>query len=151
ANAVRLAGEKEAARALMDRLAKLQDKDGHVLGAKTTVVGSGGESLQIETTSLATLAWLREPSFAGNVENAIRYLADSCKAGRFGSTQSTVLALRAIVSCDKAQAHPTAAGKIQLFVDDQPVGDAMAFDAQTHGAIKLPDIAGQLTPGKHEI
>ena len=29
-----------------------------------------------------------------NVENGIRWLADNCKAGRFGSTQSTVLALR---------------------------------------------------------
>src|SRR5439155_11847194 len=100
----------------MDRLAKQQDKDGHVLGAKTTVVGSGGEALQIETTSLAALAWLREPSFAGNVEKAMRFIADSCKAGGFGSTQSTVLALRAIVEYDKVRAHPTAAGKIQLVV-----------------------------------
>ena len=151
ANVLHLAGEKEAARALMDRLAKLQDKDGHVLGAKTTVVGSGGEALEIETTSLATLAWLREPSFAGNVEKAVRYLADSCKAGRFGSTQSTVLALRAIVAYDKARAHPTAAGTIQLVVDGKNVGEAMAFNDQTHGAIKLPDIASSLTPGKHEI
>ena len=57
-------------------------------GAVTTVVGSGGESLEIETTSLATLAWLRDPSYAAHVEAGIRYLADSCKAGRYGSTQS---------------------------------------------------------------
>ena len=54
--------------------------------ATTSVVGSDGQSLEIETTSLATLAWLREPSFAANVERAIHYLADSCDAGRYGST-----------------------------------------------------------------
>ncbi|HEX3358048.1 MAG TPA: alpha-2-macroglobulin family protein, partial [Tepidisphaeraceae bacterium] len=151
ANVLYLAGDKEAARMLMDRLAQKQDKDGHVLGAKMTVVGSGGESLEIETTALATLAWLREPSFAGNVEKGIRFLADSCEAGRYGSTQSTVLALRAIVAYDKARAHPAAAGKIQLVLDGKAVGEAIAFNSETRGAIQLPGIAGQLSPGKHEI
>jgi hypothetical protein len=62
-----------------------------------------------------------------------------------------VLALRAVVAYDKARAHPTAGGKVQLFVDNKPVGDAMPFDKETHGAIKLPEIADQLTPGKHDI
>ena len=83
-----------------------------------------------------------------NVELAIHYLADSCKGGRYGSTQSTVLALRAIIAYDKARAHPTAGGQVQLFVDGQPVGDAMAFDAQTTGVIKLPDFSDKMTPGR---
>ena len=48
-------------------------------------------------TSLAVLAWLSDPSFTGSVERGVKFLAESCKAGRFGSTQSTVLALKAIV------------------------------------------------------
>ena len=44
---------------------------------------------------LAALAWLKNARYAGNVERAIKFLAETCKAGRFGSTQSTVLALRA--------------------------------------------------------
>lgn len=151
ANVMHLAGDQGGARSLMDRMAKLQDKDGHVKGAKTTVVGSGGSALEIETTALATLAWLREPSFAGNVERAIGFLADSCKAGRYGSTQSTVLALRAIVAYDKSRAHPAAAGTVQLVVDDQPVGEPVAFNAESKGAIKLPDISDKLTPGKHAM
>jgi uncharacterized protein YfaS (alpha-2-macroglobulin family) len=151
ANALFLAGDRAGAKQFMDQLANLQDKDGHVRGATTTVVGSGGESLEIETTSLATLAWLRDPAYAGNVEQSIRFLADSCQAGRYGSTQSTVLALRAIVAYDKARAHPTAAGKVQLFVDNQSVGDAMAFDAASTGAIKLPDFSRKMTPGEHSV
>jgi hypothetical protein len=151
ANSLFLAGDKAGAHQFMDKLAELQDKDGHVRGAVTTVVGSGGESLEIETTSLATLAWLREPAYAAHVESAIRYLAESCKAGRYGSTQATVLALRAIIAYDKARAHPTAAGKVQLFVDRQGVGEAVAFDASSTGAIKLPDFSAQMTPGEHAI
>ena len=151
ANALFLAGDKAGAKQFMDQLAQLQDKDGHVLGATTTVVGSGGDSLEIETTSLATLAWLRDPAYAANVELAIHYLADSCKGGRFGSTQSTVLALWAIIAYDKARAHPTAAGQVQLFVDSQAVGDAMAFDANTTGVIKLPDFSDKMTPGEHAV
>ncbi len=151
ASSLYLAGDKAGARQFMDRLADLQDKDGHVRGAVTTVVGSGGDSLEIETTSLATLAWLREPAYAAHVESAIRYLADSCKAGRYGSTQSTVLALRAIIAYDKARAHPTAAGKVLLFVDHQGVGEAITFDASSTGAIKLPDFSAQMTPGEHAV
>jgi hypothetical protein len=151
ANVLFLAGDRSGAKQFMDQLAGLQDADGHVKGATTTVVGSGGESLEIETTSLATLAWLRDPAYAGNVEAAIRYLADSCKGGRFGSTQSTVLALRAIIAYDKARAHPTAAGNIQLLVDNEPVGEPIPFDAGTTGAIKLPDFSSRLNPGKHAV
>ena len=43
------------------------------------------------------------------VERSMKCLAESCKAGRFGSTQSTVLALRAIVAYDKARARPEGA------------------------------------------
>jgi uncharacterized protein YfaS (alpha-2-macroglobulin family) len=151
ANALFLAGDRAGAKQFMDQLANLQDKDGHVRGAITTIVGSGGESLEIETTSLATLAWLRDPAYAANVEQSIRFLADSCQAGRYGSTQSTVLALRAIVAFDKARAHPTAPGTVQLFVDGQSVGDAIAFDATSTGAIRLPDFSRKMTPGDHSV
>jgi uncharacterized protein YfaS (alpha-2-macroglobulin family) len=151
ANVMFLAGDREAAKMFMDKLAKQQDKDGHVLGAITSVVASEGDSLQIETTALATLAWLRDPAYTANVELAIHFLADSCENGRYGSTQSTVLALRAILAYDKARAHPTAAGSVQLIVDDKPVGDAMAFDEHSQGAIKLPDFSAQMIPGKHTV
>ena len=152
ANVMFLAGDKDCRKTVHGQARpNSRTKDGHVLGATTSVVGSEGDSLQVETTSLATLAWLREPAYAGNVELAIHFLADSCEGGRYGSTQSTVLALRAIVAYDKARAHPTAAGKIQLLIDEQPAGDAIAFDEHSQGAIKLPDFSGKIVPGKHVV
>ena len=50
-----------------------------------------------------------------------KWLAESCKGGRYGSTQSTVLALKAIVAYDKARAKPKAAGSIEIIVDGKRV------------------------------
>jgi alpha-2-macroglobulin-like protein len=151
ANVMALAGDKAEAKRLMDRLAAKQDKDGKVQGATQSIVGSGGEALEIEATSLAVLAWLRDPAYAANVERAMKFVADSCQGGRYGSTQSTVLALRAVVAYDKARARPKAAGSVRVYVDGQPVGSAVKFDPSTQGAIKLPDIFELLGKGEHKV
>ncbi len=151
ANALSLAGSKGEAIKLMERLAQKQAKDGSVGGITASIVGSGGESLAVEGTALATLAWMREPAYAGNVEKSIKFLADSCKAGRYGSTQATVLALRAIVNYDKQKARPKADGRVCVYVDGKPMGSWQNFSPSTQGAIKLPDIADSLTPGEHKL
>jgi hypothetical protein len=151
ANALFLSGDKPEAKKLMDRLAAKQKSDGSVDGVTSSIVGSGGESLEVEGTALATLAWLRDPAYAGHVERSIKYLADSCKNGKYGSTQATVLALRAIVTYDKQRAHPKVAGKVRLFVDGQSIGDWVDFTPASQGAIKLPDMSELLFPGDHKL
>jgi uncharacterized protein YfaS (alpha-2-macroglobulin family) len=151
ANAMFLAGDKSEAKKLMDRLASKQKSDGSVSEITSSIVGSGGESLEVEGTSLAVLAWLRDPAYAANVEKSIKHLADSCKAGRYGSTQATVLALRSIVTYDKLHAHPKKAGKIREYVDGNPIGDYVSFNQSTQGALKLPDLGEVLTPGEHKV
>ena len=150
ANALQLSGRPDAAKELLSRLSKAQTKDGKVSGAIHSIVGSTGDALDIEATSLATLAWLRSPAHQSEVERAVRWLADACKGGRFGSTQSTVLALQAIVEYDKARAKPKAPGTVRLLVDGALVGTA-PFDGDTKGAIALPDFAAKMTPGKHTV
>jgi len=151
ANVLGLAGDTDGANRLLDKLAGKQTDDGSLKDATTSIVGSGGESLKIETTSLALLAWLKNPRYAANVEKAMKYLAEVCKGGRFGSTQSTVLALKAIVEYDKSRAKPKAPGSLQLVVDGKAVGEPAKFTKETQGAIELPDFAAAMTPGKHEI
>jgi alpha-2-macroglobulin-like protein len=151
ANASELSGDKAEAKKLMHRLASMQKSDGSVDGITSSIVGSGGESLTVEGTALATLAWLRDPEYAGNVENSIKFLADSCKAGRYGSTQATVLALRAIVNYDKQKARPKEPGKVRLYADGHPIGDWIAFDQSTQDAIKFPDISELLSSGDHQV
>lgn len=151
ANVVQLAGKQDVANRLLDKLSGLQEDNGSVSGAVVSVVGSGGEALTIEASSLAMLAWMKHDSHASQVEKGIKYLAEVCKGGRFGSTQSTVLALRAIVEYDARRAQPTTVGAVTLWVDGEQVGTAMAFDKDTHGAIQLADFSESLTPGVHQV
>ncbi|HYO56404.1 MG2 domain-containing protein [Archangium sp.] len=151
ANVMALAGDGAESRKLMERLAAKQGRSGVVEGGTQSIVGSSGETLQLETTALAVLAWLREPAYAGNVERSMKFLADSCQGGRYGSTQSTVLALRAIVAYDKARAAKRAPGVVRVFVNGQPVGNAVRFDASAQEALKLPDVSELLTPGERKL
>jgi alpha-2-macroglobulin-like protein len=152
ANVAALSGDGAAANKLMTTLVGKQNKDGLVEGAKTSVVGSGGEALAIETTSLATLAWLRDPGFTASVEKGIRFLNKSCEGGRFGSTQSTVLALRAILAYDKLRAAQSAKGTVlEVLVDGKPVDKPLLVGAATQEAVKLPDITSFLKVGRHEV
>jgi hypothetical protein len=131
ANVLQLAGDADGAAALLDRLAGKQTASGSLQGATVSVIGSTGEALAIETTALAALAWLKDPRFAANVENAIRYLVEQCKAGRFGSTQSTILALKAVIAYDQSRALPKAPGELELVVDGRAVGSPVKFDEKT--------------------
>ncbi|MBI5511735.1 MAG: A-macroglobulin complement component [Deltaproteobacteria bacterium] len=151
ANVSAAAGDKETARALMQKLAAKQNTDGAVDGAHTSITQSGGSALLIETTALATLAWLKDPAHAGEVEKAIRFLTAQCEGGRFSSTQATVLALKAIVAYDGARARPKGGGSLQLLLDGKPVADAVAFTSETEGVLTLPSLAAVLTAGKHVV
>src|SRR2546430_15089695 len=133
----------------MDKLVKKQATAGNVKGARPSITRSGGDALAIETTALSVLAWMREPSYAGNVEKGLKWIVESNKSGRFGSTQSTILALRSIVAYDAAHARPKAPGRIVLAVDGRNVGSPVAFTANTQGALVLPEFASNLGPGKH--
>jgi uncharacterized protein YfaS (alpha-2-macroglobulin family) len=151
ANVLALAGQGAEAKKLMGRLAEKQNKEGVVEGGTQSIVGSMGDTLQIETTALAVLAWLKDPAYAGNVERSMKYLANSCEGGRYGSTQSTVLALRAIVAYDKMRSGKKAPGAVRVYVNGQPVGSAVKFEASAQEALKLPDVSELLGTGERKL
>ena len=152
ANILYLAGDSDSADLLSEKLIKATAENGAVEGSTTSITNSGGDSLTIETTSLALLAWLRnDEQFAAQVEHSIKWLFERSKAGRFGSTQSTVLALKAINTYDAARAVPKQPGTVQLYVNGSAVGQPVSFDTQSKGAIALPDFAKHLSTGENRI
>jgi len=151
ANILHGTGDHVGARQLMDKLARSQDAAGGVKGAVTSITRSGGDALAIETTALSVLAWMREPSYAAHVERGLKWIVESNKSGRFGSTQSTILALRSIVAYDAAHARPKAPGRIVLTVDGTTVGAPVAFTSNTQGALVQPEFASKLGPGNHTV
>ena len=136
--------------AVLTKLAKKQAKDGSFTGAKTSITCSGGDSLLIETTSLAILAFLRSPAHTQVTESAMQWLLKRCKGGRFGATQSTILALKAIVTYDVAHASPKKAGTVRLRLDKQDKGE-QSFEAETQGVISLLSAGHSLAAGDHEL
>ncbi len=151
ANVLSLAGDASGAKSLMGRLAEQQGKDGVVAGATQSIVGSMGQTLNIETTALAVLAWMREPTYTANVERAMKFLAESNDGGRYGATQSTVLALRAVIAYDKVRASKLTPGLVRVYVEGRPVGEPVRFDGASQEALKLPDVSALLGPGGRRV
>jgi uncharacterized protein YfaS (alpha-2-macroglobulin family) len=152
ANILFLSGDTISAEVLLKKLATAAKDTGAVGGSVTSITGSGGDSLTIETTSLALLAWLRnDEQWAAQVEQSINWLFERSKSGRFGSTQSTVLALKAINAYDAARAVPKEPGSVQLYIDGIAVGKPAAFDTESKGAIALPDFSNRLSAGQHSV
>ena len=152
ASVAQLAGDASTAKSLLDRLASTQEANGLVGGGTQSIVGSTGHALGIETTSLATVAWLRAgAAYVGNVEKAMKSLAEASTDGGYGSTQSTVLALRAVLEYDKVRSAGRKPGTVQLLVDGKRLGAPVAYDGSTQTALSLPDASELLGPGPHVI
>jgi len=130
-------------------LARLQDEGGSFPGAQVSVVGSTGQSLLVETTSLAILALHRSGQHPAKVRNAAQWLSAQ-RQGQWGwgSTQATVLALKALDSLAAkglAQQH----GAAQVWVDGEQVGTVSWAGDESSGVSF--DLGPYLTPGRHTI
>ncbi len=142
--------------AILRTLAGKLTKDGFLDGAKTSITGSGGRTLEIETTALAVLGWLktdRPADFASVVRAAVTWIGKQRGGyGGFGSTQSTILALKALIAYTKANKKTPEAGELALGVGDHVISKT-AFAAGTQDAmtVAIPDADRQLKPGKNDI
>ncbi len=125
ANVLLQRDDRETAMKLLDRLKGKHFKAGAVTGGETSITRSGGRDLDIETTALAMLGWLRsnETKYAGTLKESTTWLSQQRGGqGGFGSTQSTIMALKALILHAKKNAHPTEAGEIKLLVGGKVIG-----------------------------
>lgn len=104
-------------------------------GAIASITCSDGDGLRVETTSLAVLAWLRARELlqrhapmqqrkgsAQDVERlhfaatrGVQWILTQNRGGRFGTTQATVLALKAITKLDATNFERRVDPKFSLF------------------------------------
>jgi hypothetical protein len=142
---------------ILKGLTKLQQPDGHLAGAQTSITNSGGRDLQIETTALATLAWLkanRPADFRANIDKATKWIGQQRGGyGGFGSTQSTILALKALIAYTKDNKKTAEGGELRLFVGGgaAPVAvQPFAAGTQEPIVVSLPE-KHLLPAGKHTV
>ena len=70
--------------ALLRTLKLAQEKDGHIGGAVTSITRSGGQNLQLETTALTLLGWLRAnrpADFQQPIEKAVKWIGQQRNGG----------------------------------------------------------------------
>src|SRR5262249_50789357 len=146
---------RDDAAPLLNTLAGAQKDDGHLDAQTTSVAGTGGGDLQIEPTGLTVLAWLKssQPELNPNVQKAVKWIGQQRGGyGGFGSTQSTILALKALIAYAKANKKTAEAGDLIVYLADKEVA-RKHFPAGAEEAVtlELKDAEKLLKPGKNSL
>jgi hypothetical protein len=139
ANSLINRGRHDDAAELLKKLAQAQNQDGYLDGAETSITRSGGRALQIETTALAVLAWLKSNrlEFSPHVKQAVTWISKQRGGhGGFGSTQSTILALKALIAYTRDNKRLPEPGTLTLKVGGQEVASAR-FDKDVKDSLVL--------------
>eukprot|EP01117_Protostelium_nocturnum_P005670 TRINITY_DN2049_c0_g1_i3.p1 TRINITY_DN2049_c0_g1~~TRINITY_DN2049_c0_g1_i3.p1 ORF type:complete len:1420 (+),score=454.86 TRINITY_DN2049_c0_g1_i3:93-4352(+) len=133
------------------KIAELQIESGAVTDEETSITRSGGESLIVESTALSLLAWLHDQdSFSTISSKAVNFLTSCCKNGSFGSTQATLLALKAIVAYDKTQSDTLEEGALCVKVNDLEVG-RINISENPSGVLSCQDFGDKIVRGENRI
>ena len=143
---------------LVEELLTLQNENGSWVNKDKTITYSYGKSGTIETTALTTLAMLKmqkrsesgDYKLTKNIENAIQYIISSKNGVGFGTTQSTVLAMKALI--EHAKQNPTLpkSGSVTLFVNNKKVGEQGIEETQRE-KIVFKNYEKHLQVGKNTI
>jgi len=145
-------GRGAAGRGAVERLRALQDDDGAWTGAQHSITRSTGRNLAIETTALALMALLQaedRPSAAA--DRAAAWLQGQRGAfGGFGSTQATVLTLKALTRFAEARRMTRSAGRVVVLVDGREVA-SLAYEAGHHGPLVIDGLGVHLVGARHRL
>jgi A-macroglobulin complement component/alpha-2-macroglobulin family protein/alpha-2-macroglobulin-like protein len=152
ASALLNAGRTADGDRLLQTLTELQTPDGSLTGL-TTVTQSGGLSLTMETSSLAAIAWLKNPRFSGPAGRAAKWIVSHRQGhGGFGSTQATVLALKALVGYAKTASVARRGGTLQVMRGDELLAQTtLPAGAETGSTIELTGLGSKLLPGETDL
>jgi hypothetical protein len=109
-----------------------------------------GNGQTVETTALAALAMLRTGQFNNSVNQALTYLVKSKHAnGTWGSTQATILALKALIGATGAN-QQKGATHFTVKVDGQEAARGKV-DEDNADVMQSFDLKGLAKPGAHQV
>lgn len=122
------------------------------LPVENTITRSYGESKNIETVAFSLLALLRENNpdeFL--ISQGIEYLVGKRKYNRFGSTQSTSMALKALIEYTKTQKAKllTKDNSIQLKINDKSLSRNLSISE--NGKIVIDNLETYMAQGKQNL
>ncbi|OJJ23036.1 hypothetical protein BKI52_01400 [marine bacterium AO1-C] len=116
-----------------------------------TIVRSGGVSRQIEASALLVLAELKQASpNLVNVQSLIDFMLKKRRGGYFGSTQGTILALKALVAYAERQEGKKSDGELLVYRDQKLIGK-LPFNSEEMGKTVLTDLGRYFQGGQQNI
>ena len=109
-----------------------------------------GDSLTVETTALTALAMLRTKQFVNDANKALMYLVKSKGPhGAWGSTQATILALKALVAGAGATPQKETA-KFSIHVNGKKATEGEVTEKNSD-VLQLFDLKEHVRPGANEV
>ena len=128
----------DEARIYADALIKNQLPSGNVTQSLTTITSSMGQNLIIESTAISVIAWMNEQSrYSSRIIPAVNWIVSKVSAGgSYGSTQATILSLKAITLYMKNFTEINGDGKFVLRLNNQKV-QTIKFNSTYREAIQF--------------
>lgn len=147
-------GDEQRGQKLLAALLNIQaDEGGWAHGSsQRSAPGSSGNALRIETAGLAALAIMKSKNPDRNALNKCMDFIKSSRGsfGGYASTNSTVLALRALVAFAKFSKRTDEAGTIEVYANGKKV-QSFDYPKGYDEPIVLDGIAPFLTEGSNDI
>jgi len=145
--ALNLSETAQGEKALQKALGEIKQKGWDNVPMKTSLTCSYGKSLQIETASLLLQALLKTTApDAAQVQSLVNYLVSSRKYGGFGSTQGTILALKALTEYARFARRTAESGNILVYLGSQLIG-SQAYEKDTRGEIVIRGLEQYMQAG----
>jgi len=151
-NALFNCGKNEEGLDLLKQIEKLADTDGGWTGKKHSITRSTGLSLRNETTALVALAALKAPApNAALIQKAVQQLVNARSgSGGFGSTQATILALKALTKYAEYSKKTDEEGTVEVMIDQRVIGTKQYKKGES-GKISIEGLEAFITGGKQKI
>ena len=119
--------------------------------ARARSPAAAGSRFRSKPRRLAALAWLKSPEFAVQAEKAVQWIvAHRQGGGGFGSTQATILALKAMVEHAKANRRTANAGTLSVERDGRTLGQH-SFSAGMRETIAIDGLEAALMAGDNRL
>ncbi len=145
-------GKRENASILLEKIKSNIEKRGFSkLPVENTITRSYGNAKKIETAAFTILSLLREKNDEDLVAKGIEFLLENRKYGRFGSTQSTSMALKALIAYTRNQKTKIIDNKSNLLLKINQHEISQKLSINKEGKIVIPEIGKYIKKGLQEI
>jgi hypothetical protein len=152
ANAMYNVGNAAKGDELVNKLVNMRQEANGWTGKRHSITRSGGQSLTVETTSLVVLAMLKAASpNTEAITSAVKHLVGARSGyGGFGTTQGTILALKALSKYAEFSKKTDEAGTIEVLVDGTVVA-SKSYDKGQRDNLTIDGLDKFVKQGKQKI